>query len=186
MQYRPFGSKGQQVSVIGMGTRYIDLADRDTAIKALQTGLDHGMNHIDAAEMYGDAELVIRDAIRERRDEAFLVSKVLPHNASQQGTREPASDRSGVSGRTDSIATFFTGAAPFRWKRRLRGLRTWNARAKSYPGGSATLTPMISMRLTASPDRRPKRLPAIRFFITWSSGPLNMRCFPGVSATAWR
>ena len=46
MQYRPFGSMGQQVSVIGMGTWYIDLADRDTAIRALQTGLDHGMNHI--------------------------------------------------------------------------------------------------------------------------------------------
>ena len=87
MEYRQFGSTGQQVSVIGMGTWYIDLADRDTAIRALQTGLDHGMNHIDTAEMYGDAELVIRDAIRERRDEAFLVSKVLPHNASRQGTR---------------------------------------------------------------------------------------------------
>src|SRR5271157_1490358 len=88
MQYRPFGSKGQQVSVIGMGTWSIDLADRDTAVRALQAGLDHGMNHIDTAEMYGDAELVMRDAIRERRDEAFLVSKVLPHNASRQGTRQ--------------------------------------------------------------------------------------------------
>jgi len=87
MQYRPFGSKGMQVSVIGMGTWYIGLAGRDTAVRALQTGLDHGMNHIDTAEMYGDAEFVIQDAIRERRDEAFLVSKVLPHNASRQGTR---------------------------------------------------------------------------------------------------
>ena len=87
MQYRPFGAGGRQVSVIGMGTWYIDLADRDTAIRALRTGLDHGMNHIDTAEMYGDAEPVIKDAIRERRDEAFLVSKVLPHNASRQGTR---------------------------------------------------------------------------------------------------
>jgi diketogulonate reductase-like aldo/keto reductase len=89
MQYRPFGSTRQQVSVIGMGTGYIDLGDRDTAVRALQTGLDHGMNHIDTAEMYGDAELVVADAIRERRDEAFLVSKVLPHNASRQGTRQP-------------------------------------------------------------------------------------------------
>ncbi len=38
MQYRPFGSKGQQVSVIGMGTWSIDLADRDTAVRALQAG----------------------------------------------------------------------------------------------------------------------------------------------------
>jgi diketogulonate reductase-like aldo/keto reductase len=87
MQYRPFGRTGEQVSVIGMGTWYIDVADRESAITALQTGLDLGMNHIDTAEMYGDAELVIGDAIRGRRDEAFLVSKVLPHNASRQGTR---------------------------------------------------------------------------------------------------
>jgi diketogulonate reductase-like aldo/keto reductase len=86
MQYGSFGPKGQQVSVIGMGTWCIDLADRDTAIRALRNGLDHGMKHIDTAEMYGDAKLIIGDAIRERRDEAFLVSKVLPHNASRQGT----------------------------------------------------------------------------------------------------
>ena len=108
------------------------------------------MNHIDTAEMYGDAELVIADAIRERRDEAFLVSKVLPHNASRQGTRRACERSLRPSGRTGSIATFFTGAAPFRWKRRLRGLRTWNATAKSYPGVSATSTPMTLRRFTGS------------------------------------
>ena len=44
------------------------------------------MTHIDTAEMYGDAELVIADAIAGRRDEIFLVSKVLPSNASRRGT----------------------------------------------------------------------------------------------------
>src|SRR5437763_3787247 len=44
------------------------------------------MTHIDTAEMYGDAELVIADAIANRRDEVFLVSKVLPSNASRRGT----------------------------------------------------------------------------------------------------
>ena len=44
------------------------------------------MTHIDTAEMYGDAELVIADAIAGRRDEVFLVSKVLPSNASRRGT----------------------------------------------------------------------------------------------------
>ncbi len=102
MQYRPFGSTGQLVSVIGMGTWHIDLADRHTAIRALRTGLDHGMNHIDTAEMYGDAELVVQEAIRERRDEAFLVSKVLPHNASRQGTRQ-ACERSLRRLRTDRL-----------------------------------------------------------------------------------
>src|SRR3954468_21957755 len=44
------------------------------------------MTHIDTAEMYGDAELVIAEAIAGRRDEVFLVSKVLPSNASRRGT----------------------------------------------------------------------------------------------------
>jgi diketogulonate reductase-like aldo/keto reductase len=44
------------------------------------------MTHIDTAEMYGDAELVIAEAIAGRRDDIFLVSKVLPSNASRRGT----------------------------------------------------------------------------------------------------
>jgi diketogulonate reductase-like aldo/keto reductase len=44
------------------------------------------MTHIDTAEMYGDAELVVAEAVAERRDEVFLVSKVLPSNASRRGT----------------------------------------------------------------------------------------------------
>jgi diketogulonate reductase-like aldo/keto reductase len=87
MQYRPFGPAGDKVSVIGMGTWYIDTGDRKTAIAALRAGLDAGVNHIDTAEMYGDAELVVAEAIAGRRDDVFLVSKVLPHNASRKGTR---------------------------------------------------------------------------------------------------
>jgi diketogulonate reductase-like aldo/keto reductase len=86
MQNRQFGGTRAQVSVIGQGTWYIDRGDRKTAIAALQRGLDLGMTHIDTAEMYGDAELVIAEAIAGRRDEVFLVSKVLPSNASRRGT----------------------------------------------------------------------------------------------------
>jgi len=74
------------MSVIGQGTWYIDQGHRKTAVAALRRGLDLGMTHIDTAEMYGDAELVIAEAIEGRRDEAFLVSKVLPSNASRRGT----------------------------------------------------------------------------------------------------
>ncbi|MEI9925282.1 MAG: aldo/keto reductase [Bradyrhizobium sp.] len=77
---------GPDVSVIGQGTWYIDQGHRKNAIAALQRGLDLGMTHIDTAEMYGDAELVIAEAIAGRRDEVFLVSKVLPSNASRRGT----------------------------------------------------------------------------------------------------
>ncbi|MFB6448606.1 aldo/keto reductase [Bradyrhizobium tunisiense] len=86
MNTRPFGRTGTSVSVIGQGTWYLDHGDRERAIAALRRGLDLGMTHIDTAEMYGDAELVIADAIAGRRDEVFLVSKVLPSNASRRGT----------------------------------------------------------------------------------------------------
>jgi diketogulonate reductase-like aldo/keto reductase len=86
MKSRQFGSNGPQVSVIGQGTWYIDQRNRKTAVAALRRGIDLGMAHIDTAEMYGDAELVIAEAIAGRRDEVFLVSKVLPSNASRRGT----------------------------------------------------------------------------------------------------
>src|SRR3954471_15658077 len=86
MNTKPFGKSGASVSVIGQGTWYLDHGDRKRAIAALQRGLDLGMTHIDTAEMYGDSELVIADAIAGHRDEVFLVSKVLPSNASRRGT----------------------------------------------------------------------------------------------------
>ncbi|HEY0848989.1 MAG TPA: aldo/keto reductase [Bradyrhizobium sp.] len=86
MRQQPFGKGGPQVSVIGQGTWYLDHGDRKRAIAALQRGIEEGMTHIDTAEMYGDAELVIADAIAGKRDGLFLVSKVLPSNASRRGT----------------------------------------------------------------------------------------------------
>jgi diketogulonate reductase-like aldo/keto reductase len=86
MKSRPFGGGGPQVSVIGQGTWYIDRGDRKRAVASLRRGIDLGMTHIDTAEMYGDAEPVVAEAIAGRRDEIFLVSKVLPSNASRRGT----------------------------------------------------------------------------------------------------
>ena len=86
MRLQSFGNTGRQVSVIGQGTWYIDRGDRKSAVAALRRGIDLGMIHIDTAEMYGDAELVVAEAIAGRRDETFLVSKVLPGNASRRGT----------------------------------------------------------------------------------------------------
>jgi diketogulonate reductase-like aldo/keto reductase len=82
---KQFGKGGPDVSVIGQGTWYLDRGDRKRAIAALRRGVELGMTHIDTAEMYGDAELVIADAIAGKRDEVFLVSKVLPSNASRRG-----------------------------------------------------------------------------------------------------
>lgn len=87
MQTKKFGTNGGPgVSVIGQGTWYLDRGDRKRAAAALRRGIDLGMTHIDTAEMYGDAELVIADAITGQRDKVFLVSKVLPSNASRRGT----------------------------------------------------------------------------------------------------
>jgi diketogulonate reductase-like aldo/keto reductase len=76
------------VPVIGQGTWYIDQGDRKRAVAALRRGIEFGMTHIDTAEMYGDAELVIAEAIEGQRDKIFLVSKVLPSNASRHDTIE--------------------------------------------------------------------------------------------------
>jgi diketogulonate reductase-like aldo/keto reductase len=81
-----FGGNGPQVPVIGQGTWYLDRGDRKAAVAALRRGIELGMTHIDTAEMYGDAELVIADAIAGLRERLFLVSKVLPSNASRRGT----------------------------------------------------------------------------------------------------
>jgi diketogulonate reductase-like aldo/keto reductase len=86
LREQKFGRNGPQVSVIGQGTWYIDRGDRKRAVAALRRGVDLGMTHIDTAEMYGDAEPVIADAIAGQRDKIFLVSKVLPSNASRRGT----------------------------------------------------------------------------------------------------
>ena len=90
MPQREFGWTGVQVPIIGQGTWNIEGppdAER-RAVDALRAGLDLGMTHIDTAEMYGNgrAEELVAEAIAGRRDEVFLASKVLPSNASYEGT----------------------------------------------------------------------------------------------------
>ena len=88
MQQHTFGSAGKSVAVIGQGTWYIEQAHRADAIAALRAGLDAGMTHIDTAELYGSgkAEEITAEATAGRRDDVFLVSKVMPQNASRTGT----------------------------------------------------------------------------------------------------
>ncbi len=85
MQQRQFGGLGRAVAVVGQGTWQLG-RDRAAALAALRRGLELGMDHIDTAEMYTGAEEVIAEAFAGRRDELFLVSKVLPQNASRKGT----------------------------------------------------------------------------------------------------
>jgi diketogulonate reductase-like aldo/keto reductase len=102
MKSKVFGNTGASVPLIGQGTWYIDRGDRKSAVAALRRGIELGMTHIDTAEMYGDAELVIADAIAGQRDNLFIVSKVLPSNASRHGTIA-ACERSLKRLKTDSL-----------------------------------------------------------------------------------
>ena len=80
---------GTALPVIGQGTWHMgeNPAERSNEVAALRQGIELGMTLIDTAEMYaeGGAEEVVGEAIRNRRERVFLVSKVYPHNASRQG-----------------------------------------------------------------------------------------------------
>jgi diketogulonate reductase-like aldo/keto reductase len=86
---RPFGSTGVVLPVIGQGTWNLERDDPAAAVAALRRGLDLGLTHVDTAEMYGDGrvEVLVGRAIAGRRDEVFLVSKVLPAHASRAGVQ---------------------------------------------------------------------------------------------------
>lgn len=78
--------------------------ERKREVEALRVGIELGMTHIDTAEMYGDggAERVVGEAIRGRRDDVFVATKVLPQNASYEGTIE-ACERSLKALGTDHV-----------------------------------------------------------------------------------
>jgi diketogulonate reductase-like aldo/keto reductase len=81
---------GEAVPVLGQGTwnMGVDPGRWRDEVASLRLGLDLGMTLIDTADMYADggAEEVVAEAIAGRRDEVFLVSKVLPSNATLSGT----------------------------------------------------------------------------------------------------
>jgi diketogulonate reductase-like aldo/keto reductase len=81
---------GEAMPSLGQGTWGMaeDAQRRKEEVAALRLGIDLGMTLIDTAEMYADggAEVLVGEAIAGRRDELFLVSKVLPENATKSGT----------------------------------------------------------------------------------------------------
>ena len=97
---------GERVPALGQGTWMMGEhpSARADEIASLRLGLDLGLTLIDTAEMYGDgqAESLIGEALAGRRDEAFIVSKVYPHNASAKGAIA-ACERSLKRLRTDRI-----------------------------------------------------------------------------------
>src|SRR3569833_1963813 len=107
---------GEMVPALGQGTwKMGESARRHAAeVRALQLGLELGVTLIDTAEMYaeGGAEEVVAEASAGQRDEVFLVSKVMPGNASRAGTIA-ACERSLKRLRTDRIDLYL-----LHWPRR--------------------------------------------------------------------
>ncbi len=104
---RCFGSTRRQVASVGQGTWKIEASAAAGAVAALRRGLDLGLTHIDTAEMYGSglSERLIGKAIEGRREEVFLVSKVLPNHASKNATLA-ACEKSLAHLRTDRLDCF--------------------------------------------------------------------------------
>lgn len=89
MKYVEFPG-GEKVPALGLGTWKMGVGDADEAaqLRALMVGIGQGMTLIDTAEMYGDgrSEQLVAKATEGQRDRVFVVSKVLPGNASRKGT----------------------------------------------------------------------------------------------------
>lgn len=107
---------GQQVSALGQGTWHMgkNSLKKIEEITALQAGIDLGLKVLDTAEMYDNEELV-GEAIKGLRDKVFLISKVLPSNASLQGTIQ-ACERSLKKLKTDYLDLYllhWQGSYPF-------------------------------------------------------------------------
>ena len=149
------------VSVIGQGTWYIDRGDRKRAVAALRRGIDLGMTHIDTAEMYGDAELVIAEAIAGRRDEIYPGLE----SAAEQclAPRHYHGLRAFADTAEDRPARLLSAALArqrIRWPKPSRRSRNWSAPGKSAPGASAISTRTISTKCWRWPAKA--RSPATR------------------------
>jgi diketogulonate reductase-like aldo/keto reductase len=161
---------GEGIPVLGQGTWGMaeDARRRDDEIAALRLGVDLGMTLIDTAEMYADggAEGLIGEALADRRDELFLVDKVLPRNATRSGTMASC-ERSLRRLRTDRLDMYllhWRGPVPLEetidaFTRLIeRGLiRHWGvsnfdqadlSELTNIPGGTAVETDQVLYNLT--------------------------------------
>lgn len=109
MKQRAFGAAGVDVSVIGQGTW--DIPENGARLteqkRALLRGVELGMTHVDTAEMYGSGrvEEILGETLRGVRSRLFLASKVIPKNATYQGTIA-ACERSCARMQTDHLDLF--------------------------------------------------------------------------------
>ena len=130
---------------IGIGTWYLgeDRRKRNSEIAAIRRGLDLGLRVVDTAEMYGSgaSEELVGEAIAGRRDDVFLVSKVLPSNASASGVRR-ALEASLYRLNTDRLDLYlYHWRGHHRLEETVERCRPPSRTASSAHGASPTLTP---------------------------------------------
>ncbi|WP_407572812.1 aldo/keto reductase [Deinococcus altitudinis] len=183
---------GTRVPVLGQGTWNMgdDPVRRSEELRALQTGLDLGLTLIDTAEMYGDgnSERLVGEAIRGRRDEVVLVSKVLPGHATRQGTVAAchASLRRLETDRLDLYLLHWRGRVPLaetvgalEGLRQAGDIRAWGVsnfdpgdmkELSGVPGGERVATNQVLYNLTRRgtefdllPEARKGRLPIMAY-----------------------
>jgi diketogulonate reductase-like aldo/keto reductase len=161
---------GDTMPALGQGTWHLgeDSRRRKDELAALRLGIDLGMSLIDTAEMYGDgaAEKLVGEAIAGRRDEVFLVSKVLPQHATRRGTVvacEQSLRRLGTD-RLDLYLLHWRGGVPlqetvdaFRVLQNNNLIRYWGVsnfdladmqELVGLPGGSDVATDQVLYNLT--------------------------------------
>ena len=118
---------GEKIAALGQGTWYLGESPgrRAGEVASLQLGIDLGMTLIDTAEMYGNgaAEALVGEAIAGRRDEVFLVNKVLPHHATREGTVRACEASLAALGIDHIDLYLLHWRGPSRWRRRSRASR---------------------------------------------------------------
>ena len=176
---------GAAMPALGLGTwRMGERGNhKKDEIAALRLGLDLGLGLIDTAEMYGSggAEKVVGEAIRGRRDEVYLVSKVLPSNASRKGTIK-AAERSLKFLKCDHIDLYllhWPGSYPLE-----ETFEAFERLARSAATASAISMPRIWRK--PLPRRAAKGSASIRCFTIRPSAPSRRRSCHGANPTTWR
>lgn len=147
---------GRAMPVFGVGTWRMGESSRVRAdeVKAVRAAIERGVTLIDTAEMYGDgeAESIVAEAMAARRDELFIVSKVLPNNASKRGTIA-ACERSLKRLKTDRIDLYllhWRGGSPL--EETVAAFRELKAAGKILDWGVSNLD-IDDMRELAALDR---------------------------------
>ncbi len=185
MQRRPFGSLATEVSVIGQGTWLIDGADHAAAADVLRQGLDLGMTHIDTAEMYGEAELVVARGDRGSPRRGFPGVEGVAEQRLARRHRQGLRALAGAARHRPARLLPAALARPAPAGRDDRGLRGAEGGRQDPVLGRQQFRRGRS-RGGAGDRGAGRASPATRCSIIWKSGPSSTRSFRGARRTTSR